>query len=104
MYIGETFNCSDAAKILIKKYDMLLNLSYSNMSGSLFANGVITQQEKLEIDRLVGKLQMERVLHIVIASLQVNQTAKYNGFLVAMENSQDALLKAVPQELGEWIL
>ena len=71
------------------------------MSGSLFANDVITRQEKLEIDRMVGKSQMERVLDIVIASLKVNQTTKYKGFLVAMENSEDALLKAIARELGE---
>ena len=104
MYVGQTFSCSDAAKLLKKKFDVLSNLSYSNMSGSLFANDVITRQEKLEIDQLIGKSQMERVVDIVIASLQVNQTTKYEGFLVAMENSEDALLEATAKELGEWIL
>ena len=98
--IGQTYNCSDAANMLKKKFDLLSNLSYSNMSGSLFANDVITQQEKLEIDQLVGKSQMERVLDIVIASLKVDKTAKYEGFIVAMGNSEDTLLKAIAKELG----
>ena len=104
MYIGQTFNCSDAAKLLKSKFALLSNLSYPNMSGSLYANNVITQQEKFEIDQLVGKSQMEMVLYIVIASLQANQTAKYKGFILAMESSEDETLKAIAQELGEWIL
>ena len=104
MYIGQTYNCSDAAKLLKSKFALLSNLSYSNMSGSLYANDVITQQEKLEIDRVVGKSQMERVLDIVIASLKANQTVKYKGFLLAMESSEDKTLNAKAQELGELIL
>ena len=104
MYIGQTYNCSDAAKLLKSKFALLSNLSYPNMSGSLYANNVITQQEKLEIDRLVGKSQMERVLDIVIASLKANQTAKYKGFLLTMESNEDGTLNAKAQELGEWIL
>ena len=90
--------------MLKKNFDVLSNLSYSNMSGCLFSYEVITQQEKIEIDQLVGKSQMERVLHIVIASLKANKTAKYKGFLVAMENSEDALLNVIAKDLGEWIL
>ena len=99
--ILQSYNCSDAAKLLQSKYAKLSNLSYSNMSGSLYANEVITQQEKLEIQQLIGKSQMERVLDIVIASLKVNQTAKYKGFLLAMENSDDGTLNTIAQELGE---
>ena len=104
MYIGQTDNCSDAIKLLRSKFDVLSNLSYSNMSGSLFANDVITQQEKLEIDQLIGKSRMERVLRIVIASLKGNETAKYKGFLFAMEKSEDIMLNKAAQELGEWII
>ena len=101
MCIGQPYNCSDAAKLLKSKYAKLSNLSYSNMNGSLYAKDVITQQEKLEIQQLIGKSQMEKVLDIVIASLNVNQTAKYISFLVAMENSEDRTLKEIAQELGE---
>ena len=101
MYIGQSYNCSDAAKLLQSKYARLSNLSYSNMSGSLYANEVIAQQEKLEIQQLIGKSQMEKVLDIVIASLNVNRTAKYKGFLLAMENSEDRTLQEIAQELGE---
>ena len=60
--ILQPYNCSDAAKLLQSKYAVLSNLSYSNMNGSLYANEVITRQEKLEIQQLIGKSQMERVL------------------------------------------
>ena len=104
IYVGQPYNCSDAAQLLKSKYAELSNLSYSNMSGSLYSNDVITQQEKLEIEKLIGKSQMERVLDIVIASLKVNQTAKYKGFLLAMESSEDGTLNTKAQELGKWIL
>ena len=104
MYIGQTYNCSDAAKLLKSKFALLSNLSYPNMSSSLYANDVITRQEKLEIDRLVGKSQVERVLDIVIASLEANLTVKYKGFLLAMESSEDKTLNAKAQELGKWML
>ena len=103
MYIGHTFDCNAAATMLKKKFDMLGYLSYSSMSNRLYANDVITLQEKQQIDRLIGQAQIEAVIAIVIASLKAGQTAKYRGLLVAMEESEDILLKQKAAELGEWI-
>ena len=55
------------------------------MRDKLFSYEVITSQERREIDALIGERQMERVLEIVIDSLGANHTAKYKGFLIAME-------------------
>ena len=43
---------------------------------------------------------MEAVLDIVMDSLEANQTEKYRGLLLAMEKSQDTLLRKTAKELG----
>ena len=73
------------------------------MKGKLYAYDVITRDEKTEIDRLIGVNQMQRVLNIVSISLDGKQPAKYKGFLQAMEESEDILLKAKAKELGKLI-
>ena len=87
--------------MLKKKYNEFGNLSYSSMSGGLYSNDVITRQEKQEIEHLIGNKQIEKVLDIVMDSLKANQRAKYRGFLLAMENSDDILLKQKAAELGK---
>ena len=52
---------------------------------------------------MIGKAQMEKVLDIVIDSLDAKQTAKYKGFLIAMEKNEDTLLQMKAAELGKWI-
>ena len=91
-------------KKLKNKYEELLHLPYPDMSGKLYAKDVITNQEKLEINNLIGKRQMERVLDIIIQSLKCNDTAKYKGFLKAMEESDDLLLRNKAEKLGKWIV
>ena len=103
MYIEHTFNCSAVATMLKGKSPELGHLSYSSMSNLLFANDVTTLQEKHQIDRLIGQEQIEAVLGIVIPSLRAGQTAKYRGLLIAMEKSEDTLLKEKAAELGECI-
>ena len=71
------------------------------MRGNLYSYEVITSQERREIDALIGERQMERVLEIVIDSLGANHTAKYKGFLIAMEKSEDQLLQTKAEELGK---
>ena len=71
------------------------------MSGGLFANDVITLQEKKEIEQKIGSIQIQAVLDIVLASLSAGQTAKYKGLLLAMEKSEDILLRQKAAELGK---
>ena len=74
------------------------------MCGSLYAKDVITNQEKLEIDKLVGKKQMEKVLDIIILSLSSNDAEKYKGFLKVLEKSDDLLLRNKAKELSKCII
>ena len=71
------------------------------MKIGLYGNDVITKQEKMEIDALIGEAQMEKVLGIILNSLSLNMDAKYKGFLLAMEKSDDLLLQMKAKELGK---
>ena len=73
------------------------------MESHLFANEVITRDQKTVIDSLIGKAQMQKVLDILLVSLGADQTTKYKGFLQAMEKSEDTLLNDKAKELGKWI-
>ena len=101
-HIAQSIFCSTEARKLRDKYDELLHLSYSSMSAQLFSKNVITIQEKLEIERLVGRKQMEKVVDIVILSLNSNVTAKYKGFLEAMEENDDFVLQNKAKDLGTY--
>ena len=87
--------------MLTQNYDNLGSLSYSSMSGGLFANEVITSQEKKEIEQKIGNQQIQAVLGIVIDSLGAGKTAKYKGLLLAMEKSEDILLRQTAADLGK---
>ena len=71
------------------------------MKGQLFSKDVITFDKIAQIDALVGEAQMQKVLEIVFNSLNNKQAAKYKGFLLAMEESDDTLLQMKAKELGE---
>ena len=73
------------------------------MRAKLYSYEVITSQQRHEINALIGEAQMEKVIDIVIDSLGANQTAKYKGFLIAMEKNEDTLLQMKAVELGKWI-
>jgi len=102
LYADKPFDCSAVAEMLRKDLVALCNLKYKNMAIALKANGVIIEREKEEIDKMISSAdQMAEVIKIVQASLSVNMTEKYKGFLQAMEQSEDAALKAKAKELGE---
>ena len=75
------------------------------MNNQLRAKSVITCDEKLVIDKEIGTKQMSKVLDIIIQSLKLNQITKFEGFLEAMEESDDTALKETAKQLktlGKW--
>ena len=84
-------------------YEELSQLPYAAMSASLFANHVITNQERMEIEKLIGTKQMERVLDILIQSLKCKVTTKYKGLLKAMEKNDDIVLHSKVRQLGKCV-
>ena len=97
----ESFDYSAVEKILRKEYDQLSKLPYKSMHKQLFAEGVITTDEKLEIGNKIGTEQMEKLLDIILTSLNLKQTTKYLGFLKAMKESEDITLQQTAERLGE---
>ena len=77
----------------------MLQLPYTAMSGSLFSNDVITFQQKLEVDKMIGEKQMEKVLDILIQSLYCGNITKYMGFLKAMKENDDLDLQSKAKDL-----
>ena len=98
----DTFQCCTAAENLRKKYAELSDLPYNAMQGLLYAKKVITREEKKCIKTLVGSEKMECLLDVVIRSLKHNHCHKFKGFLEAMEESEDMLLKKTAKDLGEY--
>ena len=87
------------------QYSILSNLPYESMNIQLLAKRVITIDEKLIIDKETGTRQMSKVLDIIIISLKLKQITKFEGFLEAMEESDDILLKETAKKLkppGKW--
>ena len=75
------------------------------MNIQLLAKSVITYDEKLIIDKETGTKQMSKVLDIIINSLKLNQITKFEGFLEAMEESDDTALRETAKKLkplGKW--
>ena len=69
------------------------------MNNQLLAKSVLTCDEKLVIDKETGTKQMSKVLDIIIRSLKLNQITKFEGFLEAMEESDDIALKETAKGL-----
>ena len=75
------------------------------MMASLFAKDVITNEERKIIDVKLGEEKMMYLIaDIIIRSLNINNYAKYKGFLEAMEESKDSNLKSTAEKLGKLIM
>ena len=72
------------------------------MESRLYAKKVITDEEKRYIKTLVGSEKMEQLLDVVIRSLRHNHCHKFKGFLEAMEESEDMLLRKTAKDLCEY--
>ena len=101
VYLGGTFDCVDAAKTLRTKNTELTNLQYRSMRGSLYGKGVITRNEKEELDKMTNSEQMSALIDILIRSLEVKSTKKYKGFLQSLEENDDVLLPDMAEKLGK---
>lgn len=98
--LAGTFQCDAAETNLRNKYAELSSLPYNNMEAGLYAKNVITREEKQFISTLVGNKKMEYLLDVLILSLKHGICSKFKGFLEAMEESDDILLKNTAATLG----
>ena len=73
------------------------------MESSLFANDVITANEKTIIEHEVGHKKMEYlIVKIIIPSLKKGFGKKYKSFLKSMEKNEDVDLQAMAKQLGKF--
>ena len=74
------------------------------MMGSLYAEDVITDDDRKKIDAKIGKGKMMYLIaDIIIPSLKLNLYKKYKGFLKAMEESDDSDLMSIAETFGKLI-
>ena len=94
--------CSNAMKIIKENYFELLHLPIDSMLPWLFAYNVITVRERQKIETLpTSNQKMEYLLDdIIMLSLQVNVTEKFEIFLEVMEESDDLLLTDMAKKLS----
>ena len=98
----EYSDCSTAKATFQAQYDHLAHLPVDSLLPSLFANGVITFDQKEEIEELPQKKKkMEFILDAIIRSLNVGVGDLYNGFLKVMEESKDLVTRKLVKKLGK---
>ena len=69
---------------------------------SLFANSVVTFEQKEDIKEMPGKKKrMGAVLSLIIRSLDNGVAALYNGFLKVLKESDDLLTRELAKKLGK---
>ena len=97
-----SFDCSVAKKNVQAHYDKLTNLPNGLLFGKLLAKGVITHEEKENIDLIPTEPEKMICLldTVIIPSLSSRISMKFKGFLEAMEESGDSDLIDVINQLG----
>lgn len=79
----------------------MANIDATQMSGGLYARGVITAEQKQIISsKVTVRERMEFLLDIIIQSLEIGTIEKFKGLLMVMEESEDLTIRAVGQQLG----
>ena len=83
-------------------YNRLTNLPNRSIFWELFSKGVITHEEKENIDFI--PTQSEKMMYlldsVIIPSLSRNVSMKFKGFLEVMEESGDPELIDMTNQLG----
>ena len=103
MYVGIVYSdCSTAYDTLRCHYNKLLNLSVETLLPELFTYEVVTFDEKQTIKTIaVEKDKRAYILDIILSSLKCDQHVKYNGFLKAMQESKDLVMRQWADKLGK---
>ena len=91
-----------AKRVLIKRYDSFVHLPIDTMLDSLFANEVVTFEQKqiIECEQKQAMKGMRWFLdNVIIASLEQGMIRKYNGLVRVMENHDDSVLRRRAENL-----
>ena len=94
--------CSTACATIQEQYDKLIRLPVDILLPRLYANNVITFEQKEDIEEMPEKKKrMGAVLSLIIRSLDNGVPALYNGFLKVLKESDDLLTRELAKKLGK---
>ena len=101
----EYIDYSTAHAAIRDQYVKLICLPVDNLLPSLFANNVITFDQKKDIEDIPQKKkQMEFILDLIIHSLENDVASLYNGFLKSIQQSEDVVTRELAKKLGDLAL
>ena len=104
MYVAKTdySDCSTVCAIIQDQYDRLIRLPVDSLLPTLYANGVITFDQKKEIEDIPQKTKkIQIILDLIITSLKSGVATLYNRFLKVMEESEDVDVRQFAKNLGK---
>ena len=97
-------DCSTARTTIQQQYDKLIRLPVDTLLPALYANEVVTFDQKEEIEELPQKKKrMEFVLNLIIRSLDIEIGGLYNGLLKVLKESEDVTARELARKLGKLI-
>jgi len=100
---GYCGTCSTACKKIKEQYGVLANCPVNKLLPSLYAKDVITLDDKKIMEaKLLEKDRMMYFLDdVLIRSLNMGFSGKYNRFLTVLEESDDSSVTGLIRKLGE---
>jgi len=102
--IDDCGTCSTAYKKIQEQYAVLANCPVNKLLDCLFANGVITLDDKREMEsKPLEKNRMKYLLDDVLISLKTDNGLKYNKFLEVLQGSDDCTIRELARKLGQYI-
>ena len=102
--IDDCGTCSTAYKKIQEQYAVLANCPVNKLLDCLFANGVITLDDKREMEsKPLEKNRMKYLLDDVLISLKTDNGLKYNKFLEVLQGSDDCAIRELTRKLGQYI-
>ena len=94
--------CSTARATIQEQYDKLIRLPVDSLLPTLYANGVITFDQKIEIEDIPQKIKKTQfILNLIISSLINGRPTLYNRFLKVMEESENVDISQFAKNLGK---
>jgi len=93
-----------ALNVVREQYEDLTKLSFDNLLPNLFAKKIITDREKQIMEKtkpLDSDKMMYLLDYVIMPSLQVNLSVKYDGFVEVMKASGDALAEELAKRLSK---
>ena len=95
--------CSSAYKKIQEQYAELANCPVNKLLDCLFANGVITLDDKKLMESIpLEKNRMTYLLDDVLKSLNTDIGLKYNKLLEVLEGSDDCTIRELTRKLGQY--